>query len=138
MVVANAPLPPNEPHKHAALIKAWADGAEIECFYTVFKDWLVVEKPSWDVDLNYRIKPTKPKDKHMEALIVLSPFAGPLLYAAAPNEANCVLVFDGTSNKLIKAEVKSLKEAPKQASEGFRNSSQWLGSLNEFKPTGEL
>ena len=53
--------------------------------------------------------PVPVKDKHMEALIVLSPHAGPLLYAAAPDEANCSLVFDGTTNKLIKVEVKSLK-----------------------------
>ncbi len=82
--------------------------------------------------------PVPVKDKAMEALIVLSPHAGPLLYAAAPDEANCVLVFDGTSNKLIKAEVKSPVEALKQPSEALDNHSQWLGSLNEFKPTGEL
>ena len=74
----------------------------------------------------------------MEALIVLSPHAGPLLYAAAPDEANCSLVFDGTTNKLIKVEVKSPVEASKQASEASNNHSQWLGSLNEFKRTGEL
>ena len=78
------------------------------------------------------------KDKAMEALIVLSPFAGPLLYAAAPDEANCVLVFDGTTNKLIKAEVKSPVEAPKQASEAIGGHVQWQSSWNAFKPTGEL
>ena len=46
--------------------------------------------------------PVPVKDKAMEALIVLSPHAGLMLYDAAPDEANCVLVFDGTSNKLIK------------------------------------
>ena len=46
--------------------------------------------------------PVPVKDKAIEALIVLSPFAGPLLYAAAPDEANCVLVFDGTTGKLTK------------------------------------
>ena len=46
-------------HKHAELIKAWADGAEIE-----FKDpsssnggWHFVESPSWDEHIEYRIKP---------------------------------------------------------------------------------
>jgi hypothetical protein len=46
-----------KPHKHADLIKAWADGAEIE-----WKDrdgfWEVGE-PSWNVDSEYRIKPIK-------------------------------------------------------------------------------
>ena len=78
------------------------------------------------------------KDKHMDALIVLSPHAGPLLYAAAPDEANCVLVFDGESNKLIKAEVKSPTEALKRPSEALGCAVYWPSSLNEFKRTGEL
>ena len=78
------------------------------------------------------------KDKAMEALIVLSPFAGPLLYAAAPDEANCVLVFDGTTNKLINASVKGYLSSVEQAQEALDNHTQWLGSLNEFKRTGGL
>ena len=136
MVVANAPFPANAPQKHSALIKAWADGYEIE--FKSDDEWKLVNIPHWHEATQYRIKPTKLKDKRMEALIVLSPHAGPLLYAAAPDEANCVLVFDGTSNKLIKAEVKSPVEALKQPSEALDNHTQWLGSLNEFKRTGEL
>lgn len=82
--------------------------------------------------------PVPVKNKHMEALIVLSPHAGPLLYAAAPDEANCVLVFDGETNKLISAEVKRPAEAPKWPAEALKCPVQWLGSLNEFKRTGEL
>lgn len=96
MVVANAP------HKHAALIKQWADGAEIEYFSTANQWEPMFSNMGWYDFIDYRLKPTKPKDKRMEALIVLSPFAGPMLYAAAPDEANCMLVFDGESNKLIK------------------------------------
>ena len=44
-----------KPHKHAELIKAWADGAEIE-FYTEGK-WIKTETPKWDWGLTYRIKP---------------------------------------------------------------------------------
>ena len=102
MVVANAPVPANAPHVHAEAIKAWADGYEIERFLESGNYWYTTDFPAWDVAAQYRIKPTKPKDKAMEALIVLSPFAGPLLYAAAPDEANCSLVFDGETNKLIK------------------------------------
>ena len=82
--------------------------------------------------------PVPVKDKHMEALIVLSPHAGPLLYAAAPDETNCVLVFDGETNKLIKAEIKSPVEALKRPSEALDKGSQWQSSWNAFKPTGEL
>ena len=82
--------------------------------------------------------PVPIKDKAMEALIVLSPFAGPMLYAAAPDEANCVLVFDGTTNKLINVSVKGCLNSVEQAQEALDNHTQWLGSLNEFKRTGEL
>ena len=136
-LVANAPE--NNPHKHAGLIKLWADGFEIEYLSPTSEQW--VDMPSnmgWYNSAEYRIKQQPPKNKEMEALIVLSPHAGPLLYAAAPDEANCVLVFDGTSNKLIDVKVKSPIEATKQASEALDNHSQWQSSWNAFKPTGGL
>lgn len=48
---------PNPPHKHAELIKAWADGAEIEMKGT--GGWLTNRSPLWWADYQYRIKPTK-------------------------------------------------------------------------------
>ncbi len=46
-------------HKHAELIKAWADGAVIE--YKVHNGgWVALEHPSWDDHNEYRIKPTQP------------------------------------------------------------------------------
>ena len=36
----------NKPHKHAALIKAWADGAEIEYFDNVL-GWQSIRYPTW-------------------------------------------------------------------------------------------
>jgi hypothetical protein len=53
------------PHKHAALIKAWADGAEIEYFYRGYSaEGKIVEKwvhllaaPCWTPSIQYRIKP---------------------------------------------------------------------------------
>ena len=72
----------------------------------------------------------------MEALIVLSPHAGPLLYAAAPDEANCSLVFDGETNKLIKAEVKSPYDTPKRPSEAFDSMFQGHGSLDALNRLG--
>ena len=54
----------NKPHKHAALIKAWADGAEIqfrlEDSSGQAEDWETFspgEAPSWLDDCEYRIKP---------------------------------------------------------------------------------
>ena len=126
------------PHKHAELIKAWADGADIEYFSTANQWEPMFSNMGWYGFIDYRLKPTKPKDKHMEALIVLSPHAGPMLYAAAPDEANCVLVFDGTTNQFIKMEGKSPVEASKRPSEALDKGSQWQSSWNAFKRTGEL
>lgn len=48
-----------KPHKHAELIKAWADGAEIEVKTNMF-GWATIDSPTWAGDAEYRIKP-KPK-----------------------------------------------------------------------------
>lgn len=52
------------PHKHAALIKAWADGAEIQHLVpeiNAYRDeedcWRNVDNPTWIEDFKYRIKP---------------------------------------------------------------------------------
>lgn len=58
----------NKPHKHAELIKAWADGAEIEV--KIPKDdkesykppsnwtrWEITKYPEWRISAEYRIKP---------------------------------------------------------------------------------
>jgi hypothetical protein len=51
------------PHKHAALIKAWADGAEIEVRYPSCRggwtNWKGSTNPTWNPELEYRIKPHK-------------------------------------------------------------------------------
>ena len=44
-----------KPHKHAELIKAWADGAEIQ-IKNLFGDWVGTE-PLWGEHHEYRIKP---------------------------------------------------------------------------------
>lgn len=53
----------NKPHKHAELIKAWADGAEIEYYAGVSNKWIRVDSPFWDENIEYRIKPTPTKKK---------------------------------------------------------------------------
>ena len=49
-----------QPHKHAELIKAWADGAEIE-INNPFRGWVLAPNPSWHEENEYRIKPEPPK-----------------------------------------------------------------------------
>ena len=45
------------PHKHAELIKAWADGAEIESKLPYEDTWTNCPQPIWSVATEYRIKP---------------------------------------------------------------------------------
>lgn len=44
-------------HKHADLIIAWANGAEIEYYHKNFKSWNPANAPVWREDIEYRIKP---------------------------------------------------------------------------------
>jgi hypothetical protein len=46
------------PHKHAEVIKAWADGAAIECLSHV--SWVACPGPSWQDYGEYRVKPEPP------------------------------------------------------------------------------
>jgi hypothetical protein len=48
-----------KPHKHAAVIKAWADGAIIQ-YLSVCGDWRDVmdNRPLWGSTIAYRVKPT--------------------------------------------------------------------------------
>lgn len=45
------------PRKHADLIKAWADGFDIELFNPTFESWSVCHDPYWADASIYRIKP---------------------------------------------------------------------------------
>lgn len=45
-----------KPHRHAALIKQWADGHKVEILSRVDGGWHEEEYPDWDEDYTYRIK----------------------------------------------------------------------------------
>lgn len=49
-----------KPHKHAELIKAWADGAEIQYRLSPEEEWKDIRSPLWWDCNEYRIK-QKPK-----------------------------------------------------------------------------
>lgn len=55
------------PHKHAALIKEWADGATIE--FLSESGWRLATSPGWSVDYDYRIKPEPKPDVVANALM---------------------------------------------------------------------
>ena len=98
------------PHKHAKLIKAWADGAEIEFFDTRFEEhrWkLCGAPPLWDENFEYRIKP-EPKPDHV--------YYGVFEMDGSVHIDSCFtklndagdelkLTFDGETGKLKSAEV---------------------------------
>jgi hypothetical protein len=46
------------PHKHAAVIKAWADGKDIEWRMCKVSKWVALtsKRPAFDEDFEYRIK----------------------------------------------------------------------------------
>ena len=50
------------PHKHAALIKAWADGATIQYRVSEVADWHDASTPCWHPARAYRIKPEPKPD----------------------------------------------------------------------------
>jgi hypothetical protein len=51
---------PTQPHKHAELIKKWADGAEIQLLTIDPKGvWIDDRAPAWQPDRVYRVKPAE-------------------------------------------------------------------------------
>jgi hypothetical protein len=57
-----------KPHKHAELIKAWADGETIEMF-SADGCWMEVPHPSWRSDMEYRIRHEPKPDTVEERLL---------------------------------------------------------------------
>lgn len=56
----------NTRHKHADVIIAWAEGAEVEYRSSVVGGWVLARAPSWDEECEYRVKP--PPKKYRVAL----------------------------------------------------------------------
>ena len=48
-------------HKHADVIIAWANGAEIEYRDTPTENWRPIPTPGWYEDCEYRVKPLAKK-----------------------------------------------------------------------------
>lgn len=90
-----------KPHKHAELIKAWADGAEIECrlpFEIGYEKWYASTEPKWLSECEYRIKPKKNPD----VVKFYRSIDCELLYTHFPSEASISITWDGES-KTIKS-----------------------------------
>ena len=77
------------PHKHAALIKQWAEGAEIEYKGLDSGKWLFVSNPNWESPQELRVKPAAPKLRKVKMLGWLTKGSGLMLYGSdiTPNDS---------------------------------------------------
>lgn len=107
-----------KPHKHAELIKAWADGAEIQdrykFGYRYWTDWADNDEPTWQFDHEYRIKPEPKPDVVMYMGFELNQESSgeyvitttiPWASNKPKTSSNLKLIFDGETGKLKDAEV---------------------------------
>ena len=94
------------PRKHADLIKAWADGAEIQRYCGVGLKWRWADGPAWSDDPNpawsddeiYRIKPV-PKADYTKAAGLF--FANEVTHGAI----RVSVTFDGETGEAKKVEI---------------------------------
>lgn len=108
-----------KPHKHAELIKAWVEGAEIEWVYATQGDgtklWAAIPHPAWDESHEYRIKPEPKPDLVMYSRVLsMQAHKDGGYYAWVSNaytqmpsckDDNLKLTFDGETGELKSAEV---------------------------------
>lgn len=98
----------NKPHKHAELIKAWADGAQIQfrdkpdCQW---EDWTKEFSPSWREFVGYRIKPEPKPDIVANVLADITSHTAPAFCWDSGRDSNLKLIFDGETGKLKDAQV---------------------------------
>ena len=102
------------PHKHADVIKAWADGAEIQAKSD--NVWLDCRNPEWWPNAEYRIKPEPKPDivtfgfipnwTSLESQTSSTWwFDLAVRHACTRERLNLSLTFDGETGKLKSAEV---------------------------------
>ena len=87
-------------HKHAELIKAWADGAEIQEWQEHLQAWETDTNPTWFIGQIYRIKPEPKPD--VEQYLIASQYD---ICDTSWRKANLKLTFNGETGDLKGAEV---------------------------------
>lgn len=92
-----------KPHVHAELIKAWADGANIEYFNSYTQDWVYRSNHTWDTKGQYRIKPV-PKKKVTRWLWCYQTSYGWLISNHYLSEEEVIIHFDEYQYKFKKLE----------------------------------
>ena len=98
-----------KPHKHAELIKAWADGVQIQAKHISHLDWHDWHNqfmPNWDDDLyTYRIKPKPKSDFNGWMYVCKNGEDSSAIGFGDGRYSNLKLTFDGETGKLKSAEV---------------------------------
>ena len=100
-----------KPHKHAELIKAWADGATIEARCVVpneIGEWKTFTNPNWDVPYaQYRIKPEPKPDVVCFSGVRYEKDYEEIQWQENETKymSNLKLTFDGETGELKSAEV---------------------------------
>lgn len=89
-----------KPHKHAELIKAWADGATIQYQEMLGKWFDCIGNPEWWCETKYRIKPEPRPD-----IVRLTEIRVDGWLYFSDGESNLRLTFSGETGELLKAEV---------------------------------
>lgn len=89
-------------HKHADVIIAWANGAQIQC--NCMGHWIDSEDPSWHRCFEYRIKP-EPKPDWTKLVLIETHKSYICRWDEDRHNANLRLTFDGETGKLKSAEV---------------------------------
>lgn len=91
-----------KPHKHAEIIKAWADGAEIQSKIPG-GDWSDCSAPRWYEGSEYRIKP---EPDQISYLLLNYPHKDKWFECNQPDKHDCIkIVRDRETGKLKSAEV---------------------------------
>lgn len=97
--------PMNKPHKHADLIKAWADNPQLQLQFRDVGAWEdFIKNPDWSYS-EVRIKPQPKPDivKHIQASLGTQYPALSLVYKESGG--NLKLTFDGETGKLKSVEL---------------------------------
>jgi hypothetical protein len=103
-----------KPHKHAELIKAWADGADIQIQLLVGNElkpeWHDDYDPRWADNRKYRIKPETKPDIVKSFILESNPILGLRLneisgFKMQPHEDWIRIVFDGETAKMKSVEI---------------------------------
>jgi len=93
------------PHKHAEIIKAWADGAIVQ-YSGIAGQWITLNDPYFSAEGAYRIKPEPKPDVSFYARLELDNLPKRVkVMMPDPSLHNVKLTFDGETGALKAAEV---------------------------------